>query len=568
MKSIKAKMIMVFSIIILIVMGSVQYITFKSSTALVMESLNHQTSNIAAYTASLIDTGEFEHLAAEKEENDYYRDLRLKMNEIREANGLAYLYTMAKQGDEYIYVIDGMPIGHEDASDLGEAEENAQDYSQMIETFETGESSEGELTSDDYGQLFTSFYPIKNNSGDIIGVVGVDNDASAVYTALEKNKRTMTLLAVLILAGSIAVIIVFARLLTNPLIKLTKQAELISKGDFTIQFDTVRKDEIGTLSRAFQQMASELKQIITDINQSSIHMNDTTNKLSGYVQTTNVASSQIAVSMNETATGIHKQSEEVNNILEMMNHSFTLLLDGENQVKCTVQNAVESAGAAAEGKEAMGKANKQLKELVFAVDEAKLIVQKLAGRSDEVGGITNIIAEIADQTNLLALNAAIEAARAGEHGKGFAVVADEVRKLAEQSQTASNRIMQLIGFIQLEISETVNKMQANIEAVKKQEMLIKQGELALGTIVAKVEQTEADTSEMERIVKALQIESKRVLQALENISAVIEENTAVTEEVAASTTEQSQAISDITKNVAIVEQLSAELKGKVERFKL
>jgi methyl-accepting chemotaxis protein len=281
--------------------------------------------------------------------------------------------------------------------------------------------------------------------------------------------------------------------------------------------------------------------------------------LSKHINTTNEAANLIAVSMNEAAAGIHKQSEEVNNILDMMNHSAKLLQNGENKMTQTVQNAKTSAEVASEGKEAMKKATVQLDELVLAVNETTKTVQNLANRSDEVGGIIAIISEIANQTNLLALNAAIEAARAGEHGKGFAVVADEVRKLAEQTQTATNKIADLIGNIQTETSQTVSKMESNIEAVKKQESFIKKGEDALQNIVEKVDQTQLDTTQIQQILNELKNESNSVLFALENISAVIEENTAVTEEVASSSSEQSLAVSDITKSVAFVESLSSEL---------
>jgi methyl-accepting chemotaxis protein len=568
MKSLKSKMITLFSLLILIVVIIIGIINFKSSTDLVIGSLNHQATNIAKYTISQIDIDEFTNLTINKTENDYYKELRLEMNEIREANGLTYLYTMAKQGDEYFYVVDGMPIDSDDASAVGEVEENSAEYVQMIETFKTGEGSEGQLTSDEYGKLFSTYLPIQNEAGETIGVVGVDLDATRIYEVLQKNINNMLLLVGLIVVISIVIIYVFSRVLTTPLITLSKQAEAISKGDFTVKMEANRNDEIGSLSRAFNEMVVELKQTITDINTSTFKINGTTMDLSKHINTTNEAANLIAVSMNEAAAGIHKQSEEVNNILDMMNHSAKLLQNGENKMTQTVQNAKTSAEVASEGKEAMKKATVQLDELVLAVNETTKTVQNLANRSDEVGGIIAIISEIANQTNLLALNAAIEAARAGEHGKGFAVVADEVRKLAEQTQTATNKIANLIGNIQTETSQTVSKMESNIEAVKKQESFIKKGEDALQNIVEKVDQTQLDTKQIQQILNELENESNRVLFALENISAVIEENTAVTEEVASSTSEQSLAVSDITKSVAFVESLSSDLKDKVEKFKL
>ncbi|MFE8701455.1 methyl-accepting chemotaxis protein [Cytobacillus sp. FJAT-54145] len=568
MKSIKTKMIVVFSLLIMIMGGLIGYIVYSSSTKLVIESLDKQATMIGEYALKNIDVSEFNTLVVDQQENEYYKELRVKLNEIREANGLEYIYTMAKIDGEYFYVVDGMPLDSEDASGLGDVEEEASEYVKMVQAFNTGKVSGGELTSDEYGALLSTYLPIKDEAGKVIGVVGVDYNATEIYNLLESNKRNMLIMTIVFLLISIGVIYVFSRVLTNPLIKLTSQAKKISAGDLNVIVDTTRKDEIGVLSNTFRDMASELKQLISDINTTTLHMTRTTVELSGNVKTTSDASSQISQSMGEAAAGINKQSEEVNDILGMMNNTISLLKNGEQQIDKTVQNAEISSKAAAEGMEAMQQATGQLHELVKTVSSATEVVQSLAKRSDEVGEIITVISDIANQTNLLALNAAIEAARAGENGKGFAVVASEVRKLAEQTQSASNKIIELIGHIQTETTETVYTMETNLDAVKKQEGLIDKGEKALHIIVEKVEQTGLDTKQIEHIFTKIQEDSKNVLSAIEQVSAVIEENTAVTEEVASSSNEQSIAVSQIVENVHYVEQLSRELKTKVDKFKL
>lgn len=568
MKSVKSKMVVLFSALMFIVASSIGFMIVKSSTELVIGALNHQAANIGTYTISQINAGEFQELAENKQPNDYYEEIRLKMNSIREANGLTYLYTMAKQGDEYYYVVDGMPMDSTDASELGEVEENAAAYDQMIRAFETGKGSEGQITSDEYGELFSTYVPIQNEAGEIIGVVGVDIDATSIYKMLQENIKNLAILIGLALVISMAVVYLFSKILMKPLTSLVKEAEKISKGDFTVQIDTNRKDGIGTLSRAFHHMVEALKQIILEINQASVQMNETASDLSNHVKTTDEAANQIAESMTEAAVGSHKQSEEVNTIAHMMNQSVALVQNGEKEIKNTVQNAVKSAAAASEGEKAMAEAARQLTDLIGKANESSLAVKRLTDRSEEVGGIIGLISDIASQTNLLALNAAIEAARAGESGKGFAVVASEVRKLAEQTQSASNQIMELIGHIQHETSQTVGTMESTVEAVQKQEALIEKGASALHIIEEKVRQTEIDTAYIQQMLTELQHCSSDVLQALENISAVIEENTAVSEEVASSSSEQSLAISDIAKTINHVENLSSDLKSKVGKFKL
>ncbi|WP_274309754.1 methyl-accepting chemotaxis protein [Solibacillus daqui] len=566
MNSLKTKMVVVFSVLILLMGGSIGFLVNQSSSKLVIQSISKQATKIGEYTLSQVDAEKYSEIVKDRKENDYFNQLQDKFEEISVANDLNYLYTMSREktdsGYEYFYVITG------DAVALGDIEENGAEYDKMVQTFETGQISEPEISSDDFGNLLSIYIPIKDKSGEVISVLGVDYNATDILNLEKKNGLKMVLLTGIFLIISIIIIFIFSKIVTKPLESLTKQAKKISEGDLSFQVKTEGKDEISALSRSFEKMVVDLREIIADINSTTVTMNDTTQELSQFVKTTEEASGNITQSMEETAIGIDKQSEEVNNILEMMSNMMTFLHEGVAQVKRTVENAKISTDTAQKGKESMREATVQLHELIKTVESATGTVQSLAKRSDEVGEIINVISDIANQTNLLALNAAIEAARAGENGKGFAVVADEVRKLAEQSQSAANKIIDLIESIQKETNETVVKMEQNLKAVQKQEQLIDQGDEALNVIVNMVGQTEKDTSQIEDVFNDIQKDSQKVLEALETISAVIEENTAVTEEVASASKDQSTVISRIVVNVHKVEGISKVLKNKVDKFKL
>ncbi|MCH7321289.1 methyl-accepting chemotaxis protein [Solibacillus sp. MA9] len=566
MNSLKTKMVAVFSVLIILMGGSIGFLVIQSSSKLVIQSISKQATKIGEYTLSQMDAEKYSVIIKDRKENDYFNQLQDKFEEISVANDLNYLYTMSREktdnGYEYFYVITG------DAVALGDIEENGAEYDKMVQTFETGQTSEPEISSDDFGNLLSIYIPIKDKSGEVISVLGVDYNATDIINLEKQNALEMVLLTGVFLIISIIIIFIFSKIVTKPLESLTKQAKKISEGDLNFQVKTEGKDEISALSRSFEKMVVDLREIIADINSTTVTMNDTTQELSQFVKTTEEASGNITQSMEETAIGIEKQSEEVNNILEMMSNMMTFLHEGVAQVKRTVENAKISTDTAQKGKESMREATVQLHELIKTVESATGTVQSLAKRSDEVGEIINVISDIANQTNLLALNAAIEAARAGENGKGFAVVADEVRKLAEQSQSAANKIIDLIESIQKETNETVVKMEQNLKAVQKQEQLIDQGDEALNVIVNMVGQTEKDTSQIEVVFNDLQKDSQKVLEALETISAVIEENTAVTEEVASASKDQSTVISRIVENVHKVEGISKVLKNKVDKFKI
>lgn len=566
MNSLKTKMVALFSALIILMGGTIGFLIIQSSTKLVIQSMSEQATKIGEYTLNKVDVGKYSEILKDRKENDYYKQLKEEFEGIRVSNGLDYLYIMSRDkvnnGYEYFYVVAGESVK------LGDVEKNSAEYDKMVQAFETGQATEGELTSDDNGDLLSIYIPIKDKSGEVISVIGVDYNATDIFSLVEKNRLEMILLIGVFLIISTIIIFVFTKLLTKPLENLSEQAKKISEGDLNILVKTKGTDEISALSRSFEKMVVDLREIIADINSTTLTMNGTTQELSKFVKTTEEASGNISQSMEETAVGIEKQSEEVNIILEMMTNTLNFLHQGVAQVKSTVENAKISTDTAGKGKESMREATVQLHELIKTVESATETVQSLAKRSDEVGEIINVISDIANQTNLLALNAAIEAARAGENGKGFAVVADEVRKLAEQSQSAASKIIDLIGSIQKETNETVVKMEQNLMAVQKQEKLIDQGEEALNVIVKMVGQTEKDTNQMEGIFNELQKDSQKVLEALETISAVIEENTAVTEEVSSASKDQSTVISRIVENVHKVEEISEVLKNKVDKFKL
>jgi len=198
-------------------------------------------------------------------------------------------------------------------------------------------------------------------------------------------------------------------------------------------------------------------------------------------------------------------------------------------------------------------------------------VQEMGQRSEQIGVIVETIEDIASQTNLLALNAAIEAARAGEHGKGFAVVADEVRKLAERSSSATKEIGALIKGIQATVADAVTAMQESAHEVESGVSRANEAGEALSAIMTAAQAVLSQAEESARAAAQMTTASDELVASMDTVSAVVEENTAATEQMAASSSEVTQSIENIAsvseENSAAIEEVSAsaeEMSAQVE----
>jgi len=385
--------------------------------------------------------------------------------------------------------------------------------------------------------------------------------------------------------------------ISDYMIGAVEVANKISTGDLSTEVKPFsEKDELGI---AFKDMTLYLGTSVQTIAEKATVVNASSNQLAKAANEAGLATSQIATTIQQVAQGTSEQSNSINKTVfsvEQMTRAiegiasgaqeqasatnkaadFTNLLNSAiEQVSRNAQTVVEQANIAASaaklGSNKVQETLNGMREIKQSVDFSAQKIQVMGTQSRQINDIVDTIEDIASQTNLLALNAAIEAARAGEAGKGFAVVADEVRKLAEHTSSATKEIGTLIKSIQKVVAESVSAMDKEVREVEKGVSIANEAGATLEDILKATEEVNRQAEESANAANQMTSSANQLVSAVDSVSAVVEENTASTEQMSAGSSEVSLSIENIAsiaqENSAAIEEVSAsatEMASHVE----
>jgi len=371
--------------------------------------------------------------------------------------------------------------------------------------FKEGKSYRGEaqILGESY---FTAYDPIKNAQGETIGALFVGIKKKDYFASFDRLTLIITVIAFMIL-GIIGTLTYFVtRYAFAPLDQVVRAADEISKGVLKVQVDITSNNEIGTLAKSFNRMVVNVREIVTKINTTSSTLADNSGQLQA------------------TAEDLHKGSQDLNSQTDQVVTAMTEVsqtnMDVAKNASSAADAAKNSSRTAVQGKSVIEVTAESMTNIEKTVKSAATTIEELGKSSAQIGEIVAVINSIADQTNLLALNAAIEAARAGEQGRGFAVVADEVRKLAERTGQATKDIVERISHIQTATTESVDAMRKGGGEVQKGVGLARDASTSLDLIV---QASNVSMDMVQRIAAAIEQQSaasEQVTQSMESISSI------------------------------------------------
>lgn len=475
-------------------------------------------------------------------------------------------YMINSKSNSIAYMDKSMPLNQYNSIKEAEKDPSLKAIADMQKKMIAGETGLSSYTFNGK-EAYGGFAPVKKENWSITVIL----DKSELLSELDSLKLSITVSSLIFLIGALLIIYIISEKLSARIKYSSKALNILSTGDFTNEISKKHlayKDELGDMANSMDTMQNSIKQMIKVSKNTSSSIDKDSTTLSNISQKMASSSKDVAVSVQQVASGISAQADDLIEITHILDTFGNKLENIVYNIKDVDENTLTMNSLAIDS-------DHNMKLLMQAVSDISLSFRNLSERITtfnsnikEVNNITSIINSIADQTNLLALNASIEAANAGEAGKGFAVVANEVRTLAEQTKTSSEHIAKLISSIEKN-TDTITENTSNMKT-------------ELGNQIDVINKT---TKSFEKIIEVIQVvipkiqsvnssavgvkkEKDNILNKVESVSALAEEISASSQEITASTDEMNNLSGEVASTAMTLNNMTKNMIAQEDKFKI
>lgn len=470
---------------------------------------------------------------------------------------------IGKNGIAYIVDKNGVVLAH---PEFGKVMDGYNTVTNKIEgpmNIVKGKSGSSEYLNDKGQKVVGTYNLIPITGWGLITEIGVEEALAPVNSV----RTSAIILMVVVLIVAVVASFVLAFIITKPLVNMARIASEIKDGNLKKRLQVTSHDEIGDLQNAFNLMSESLCTILEKVDSAAGEITEASKRLSESAAISSSATEEITAIVEDVAEGAQSQMNSVKTTAEAARDISQSVESASGKTQSVALTATEAAEVAQKGSDNINIISEKINVIRDNVVNSATLVEKLGKKSEEVTGIVKVIRDIAGKTNMLALNASIEAARAGDAGKGFAVVANEIRNLAEQTRDASKNIETLLLEIQRETEATVTAMNQGLIEVEQGTSAISATYSTFDRIIKEIHLVADEVNQVSTSVLELKGESNSVLQAVNQVNEIAEATSRGTQNVLASTEEQSSAMQEINTSAAKLNEMAVNLQTLLRRFK-
>lgn len=433
------------------------------------------------------------------------------------------------------------------------------------------DTSDGKLNAQILETVITnSFESLQQTVEDLSNFSAQNAEEISVSADADFQSDSRNILIVIALAVVLLIILggTIMKGISSPISNAVSFANRLSEGNLSEIPSNQSKNEMGVLLKALGSAVNNIRAMVMDVEKASEQVASSSQQLSASAEETTSAAEQVASTTQDLSGAALNQLESVGQATATTEQLMTGIREISNSIQNVSKLASGSSQATADGNELVSKAKEHMDKIKDETDSSAEVINTLGEKSQEVVQIVGMITGIAEQTNLLALNAAIEAARAGEQGKGFAVVADEVRKLAEESSNSASEIARIINEIKDQSGKAIESMQTNTESVNQGTDIINKVKGSFDQINTHATETVNNIYDISSAIEQINKGGEAVKIAIDQIKETAENMSLSTQETASFTEEQNASMEEISNSAEHLANLAQELQNSVNKFDL